>query len=216
MKLKSNLDEILYQKILESLIRGQYAVGEKVMLDELCEQFEVSRTPVVQAVKMLAKDGVLTVLSNGRAYVPDYGPAVLRQVCEARVLFEQHALGTVMQDVGLREKALEAMGGHAELCREHLKEKRYVELALEDLKLHRSLVRSAGNDILTDLYPGIQGRFIVANYLARPLRDRDYEGTVRDHFALLELIRKNDAQGARERLLQHIGGIMAVGRYGDQ
>ena len=57
MKLKTNLDEIIYNKIIESLIRGEYSVGEKIMLNDLCEKFEVSRTPVNQAVKMLSKDG---------------------------------------------------------------------------------------------------------------------------------------------------------------
>ena len=37
MKVKVNLDEVLYHKIIESLIRGEYAVGEKIMLNDLCE-----------------------------------------------------------------------------------------------------------------------------------------------------------------------------------
>lgn len=45
MRLKANLDEIIYGKIIESLIRGEYTFGEKIMLTDLCEKFEVSRTP---------------------------------------------------------------------------------------------------------------------------------------------------------------------------
>ncbi|MGO0916478.1 GntR family transcriptional regulator, partial [Clostridioides difficile] len=41
------------------------------LLNDLCEKFEVSRTPVVQAVKMLNKDGVLTIMTNGKVYVPE-------------------------------------------------------------------------------------------------------------------------------------------------
>ena len=35
MKVKVNLDEVLYHKIIESLIRGEYAVGEKIMLNHV-------------------------------------------------------------------------------------------------------------------------------------------------------------------------------------
>ncbi|EQF64095.1 bacterial regulatory s, gntR family protein [Clostridioides difficile CD200] len=80
MKVKSNLDEILYHKIIESLIRGEYSVGQKILLNDLCEKFEVSRTPVVQAVKMLNKDGVLTIMTNGKVYVPEYEYDMVKQV----------------------------------------------------------------------------------------------------------------------------------------
>ena len=80
MKVKVNLDEVLYHKIIESLIRGEYAVGEKIMLNDLCEKFEVSRTPVVQAVKMLGKDGILKIMSNGRVYVPDLEEGTVDQI----------------------------------------------------------------------------------------------------------------------------------------
>lgn len=72
-------DEILYDRIIESLIFGDYDMGEK---------FEVSRTPVVQAVKLLTNDGVLTVMSNGRVYVPEYKYETVRQICEVRLLVE--------------------------------------------------------------------------------------------------------------------------------
>ena len=50
MRIKSNLDEILYDRIIESLISGSYSMGENLTLDELSKKFEVSRTPVVQAL----------------------------------------------------------------------------------------------------------------------------------------------------------------------
>lgn len=40
MKVKSNLDEILYHKIIESLIRGEYSVGQKILLNDLLENLK--------------------------------------------------------------------------------------------------------------------------------------------------------------------------------
>ena len=72
MKVKNSLDEILYEHIVESLINGDYEMGQNLTLDELAHRFEVSRTPVVQAVKLLANDGILQIMGNGRIYVPEY------------------------------------------------------------------------------------------------------------------------------------------------
>ena len=45
MKVKNSLDEILYEHIVESLINGDYEMGQNLTLDELAHRFEVSRTP---------------------------------------------------------------------------------------------------------------------------------------------------------------------------
>ena len=71
MKVKNSLDEILYEHIVESLINGDYEMGQNLTLDELAHRFEVSRTPVVQAVKLLANDG----LHTSGAHAPGHTPA---------------------------------------------------------------------------------------------------------------------------------------------
>ena len=46
MKFRKNLDVILYEKIRESFLRGEFKLGEKIDIDKLAEKYEVSRTPV--------------------------------------------------------------------------------------------------------------------------------------------------------------------------
>ena len=70
MRVKKNLDKIIYDQIIDSFILGEYKMDDAISLDVLCEKYEVSRTPVVQAVKLLVNDGVLEKLSNGRVVVP--------------------------------------------------------------------------------------------------------------------------------------------------
>ena len=70
MRVKKNLDKIIYDQIIDSFILGEYKMDDAISLDVLCEKYEVSRTPVVQAVKLLVNDGVLEKLSNGRVWFP--------------------------------------------------------------------------------------------------------------------------------------------------
>ncbi|MCC0664057.1 GntR family transcriptional regulator [Clostridioides sp. ZZV15-6597] len=210
MKVKSNLDEILYHKIIESLIRGEYSVGQKILLNDLCEKFEVSRTPVVQAVKMLNKDGVLTIMTNGKVYVPEYEYDMVKQVCETRTLIETYALEKMMkeEDDEVFQQKLDTIKKYSAKCEIFYQQGKSVELALTDLKLHKAIVEGANNKILKDVYVGIQGRFIVVNYLIRPLKNRNYEGTVQDHFEILEYIEKRDTKKAVEKLRNHIQGTI--------
>ena len=56
-RLKRNLDEAVYEQILSSIFEGKFHSGEQVQIERLCEQYEISRTPVIQALKRLACAG---------------------------------------------------------------------------------------------------------------------------------------------------------------
>ena len=210
MKVKNSLDEILYEHIVESLINGDYEMGQNLTLDELAHRFEVSRTPVVQAVKLLANDGILQIMGNGRIYVPEYDQEHVRQMCEVRQMVEGHALERFMSGLGLSaESVLAQLNRYSEegvrLTGSSFSPK---EFAMLDRRCHRLLVEASGNRILLETYDRVQGRFLVSNYLLCPLRLRDFSGTARDHVRLVESIRSGDITRAQHCLQQHIEGVL--------
>lgn len=203
------MDEILYDRIIESLISGDYVMGENLTLDELARRFGVSRTPVVQAVKLLVNDGILISMSNGRLYVPEYSLDTVREMCEVRRLMEGYALDEFMAGRGrAADGVIRALDGYAEQCRRLVGETRYVEFATADRKFHRTLVEASGNGVLLETYNRVQARFIVANYLIRPPRTRNLTGTVAGHDAILGAIRSGDAEAAAASLREHIVGVL--------
>ena len=210
MKVKNSLDEILYEHIVESLINGDYEMGQNLTLDELAHRFEVSRTPVVQAVKLLANDGILQIMGNGRIYVPEYDQEHVRQMCEVRQMVEGHALERFMSGLGLSaETVLAQLNRYSEegvrLTGSSFSPK---EFAMLGRRFHRLLVEASGNRILLETYDRVQGRFLVSNYLLCPLRLRDFSGTARDHVRLVESIRSGDITRAQHCLQQHIEGVL--------
>ena len=210
MKVKNSLDEILYEHIVESLINGDYEMGQNLTLDELAHRFEVSRTPVVQAVKLLANDGILQIMGNGRIYVPEYDQEHVRQMCEVRQMVEGHALERFMSGLGLSaESVLAQLNRYSEegvrLTGSSFSPKEFAMLAR---RFHRLLVEASGNRILLETYDRVQGRFLVSNYLLCPLRLRDFSGTARDHVRLVESIRSGDITRAQHCLQQHIEGVL--------
>ena len=92
MRVKKNLDKIIYDQIIDSFILGEYKMDDAISLDVLCEKYEVSRTPVVQAVKLLVNDGVLEKLSNGRVVVPTFDQNQIKNICDVRLMIEKHAI----------------------------------------------------------------------------------------------------------------------------
>ena len=97
MKVKSNLDTIIYEHIVDSLILGEYSMGQTILLDEFAEKYEVSRTPVTQAVKLLVSDGLLEAMSNGRVRVPVFDKEQMKKICEVRLLMESYAVDKIFE-----------------------------------------------------------------------------------------------------------------------
>lgn len=69
-RLKRNLDEAVYEQILSSIFEGKFHSGEQVQIERLCEQYEISRTPVIQALKRLATDGIVETSPTGKFFFP--------------------------------------------------------------------------------------------------------------------------------------------------
>ena len=209
MRIKSNLDEILYDRIIESLISGSYSMGENLTLDELSKKFEVSRTPVVQAVKLLVNDGILCSMSNGRLYVPEYDRQSVLEMCQVRELIEVYALRVFMSGEGASPKQiLPRLESYAEQFKLLSNESQYAEFATADRKFHGTIVEASGNHILLETYNRVQGRFLVANYLIRPLQMRNLDGTALDHDRIVSAIKDNDIELAGACLREHIAGVL--------
>ena len=63
------LPEQIAERIFESIASGEYAPGDRIREETLAEQFEVSRGPVREALRILEKDSVVRILPNRGAHV---------------------------------------------------------------------------------------------------------------------------------------------------
>lgn len=208
MKVKSNLDVIIYDHIVDSLILGEYQMGQMVLLDEFANKYEVSRTPVTQAVRLLANDGLLEMMKNGRVMVPVFEEEQMAKICEVRLLMEEFAMKKILgmeQDDAFYDLLddIAAKGIQALQMNDKL------QFNKKDLEFHRTLIARCGNEYLTAEYKRIQGKFIVANYLILPLEERDFAKAAESHVQLVQMMRAHDLAGSRKKMKEHIFSFSA-------
>lgn len=98
-RLKRNLDEAVYEQILSSIFEGKFHSGEQVQIERLCEQYEISRTPVIQALKRLATDGIVETSPTGKFFFPAADERRVRDMMEMRLFFEVGAANLIC-DIG--------------------------------------------------------------------------------------------------------------------
>lgn len=87
-----NLAEVVYEAILERILRGTLAPGTALSAVRWAEKLEVSRTPVHEALRMLTSDGLVENPAGRRAQVANFTRDDLWEIFEMRRILEGPAV----------------------------------------------------------------------------------------------------------------------------
>jgi DNA-binding GntR family transcriptional regulator len=92
-----SLPEQIAARLSERIVAGTYAPGRRVMEQAVSAEFGVSRGPVREALRLLEKDGLVTIL-------PRRGAQVTRlSIAEVREIFDIRAALNGLRDRGIAE-----------------------------------------------------------------------------------------------------------------
>lgn len=205
MTIKKNLDMVVYEKIKDSLIKGEYLPGQKIYIDEVAEKYGVSRTPAIQAIKLLANERIFKILSTGRVVVPDYNNKEIADICETRVMLERNAIIKLCKVRNL--DIVNQLSVIAQRCDRYHQENEYVKCCREDLAFHKELVAAGGNKVIDDVYNMVQGRFLVASYLNIKEGAREGDVATNEHVGLVNYLREGIEEKALQLIEYHIFSI---------
>ncbi|MEJ8846064.1 GntR family transcriptional regulator [Variovorax rhizosphaerae] len=78
------LPEQIAERIFAAVVNGEYAPGDRIREEMLAEQFDVSRGPVREALRILEKDSVVRILPNRGAHVTQLSVKEVSDIFEIR------------------------------------------------------------------------------------------------------------------------------------
>ncbi len=203
--LTRSLPEQIAARLSERILEGIYAPGERVREEQVAAEFAVSRGPVREALRLLEKDGLITLLPRRGATVTDLS------VDEVREIFEIRAVLNGLRDRSVAESEVRAqvlplleaeVARLAQCARAPAQGEAYVETVLQ---LNRLLNRATPNRRLSSYLASLEQQ--TARYsrlgLSTPERRR---ASVQRWQKLVKAIRSGDGEAAeriaRERVLE--------------
>jgi len=197
--------QVLHQtvavRLRQRIVEGQIAPGAKLNERELSEALQVSRTPLREAIKMLAAEGLVELLPNRGAV--------------AAQLSEQDVVDTFEVIAGLEGQAGELAArriDEAQLA--ELRALHYEMLAAytrRDLstyyrlnaQIHERINAAARNPVLAQTYRNVNARLQALRFRSN-LDERKWQHAVAEHEEMLGLLARRDAPGLRTLLVQHL------------
>jgi DNA-binding GntR family transcriptional regulator len=192
----------LYQEVAELLrqriFQRELEPGSWIDELKLAEEYGISRTPLREALKVLAAEGLVTMKVRRGAYVTEVSEKDLSDVYHLLSLLESDAAGVVAQKATPAQiKELQAM--HEQL--EAAAGNREKFFAINE-RFHMRLLEIAGNRWRDQMVADLR-KVMKLNRHNSLLKSGRIEESMNEHRAIMKALVKRDAAGAALRMQAH-------------
>ena len=82
----------VYQILKDDICEGRFAPGQWLQENELAERLCVSRSPIREALRQLASDGLVVEIPNKGVFVKEFTARDIEEIFDLRVLLEDYAI----------------------------------------------------------------------------------------------------------------------------
>lgn len=204
---RSGLHERIAERLRERIIDGSLLPGAHLNERVLCEQLQVSRTPLREAFRMLAGEGVIHLIPNRGAVVATLDRAEVDHAFELMASLEalsgelaaHRATEAEIQAVRRLQLAMEQAHARRDLAR-------YYRINRD---IHTTLVLSARNPVLAETHQRLNARLQALRFRSNLNPDK-WAAAVAEHARMVELLEARDARGLSALMRRHLRAKQAT------
>jgi DNA-binding GntR family transcriptional regulator len=198
---RRSLHDHLVDRIRNLITEGELAPGVKIHERELCDRFGVSRTPLREALKVLASEGSVTLRPNRGALVNALTLEELEEVFPVMGALE--ALSGEIACKMITDAEVAVISSLHERMVEHWRAGELQPYFRLNQAIHHAILEATRNDTLVTTYRGLSRRLMTARYLAN-MSAKHWAIAVAEHDAILESLDKRDGPELAKTLKKHL------------
>lgn len=193
-------DEVV-GRVRDMIIEGTLAPGARVHEGQLGEALGISRTPLREALKYLASEGLLDLVAGRGAVVRRLSPKDVQDMLLVLSALEVLAGRLVCARASDEDIAgIEAM--HAEMMRFYEKRQR-LDYYKYNQMIHTAIAEMSGNAFLAATHGAAQQRLKRIRFLGNAGPEK-WEGAVAEHEEMIVALKRRDGQALAEVLSRHL------------
>ena len=195
-----SLVEQIYETLLEKIVSG--TLKNETVLSEVAvaKELDVSRTPVHDALRQLAKDGLVERVAGRRARVAPFTREDVFEIFELRILLEPEAAALAAKRMDL--PVLTPLQDSLALLKEELGTPGWKEKWAEhDADFHETIAKESGRKRLA---ADINRYRLLHRGLNLLGSSEDMSSAVDDHTKILDAIANSDPDRARDEMRAHL------------
>lgn len=197
--------QVLHQEVAtrlrQRLVEGQIAPGAKLNERELSESLQVSRTPLREAIKMLAAEGLVELLPNRGAVAASLSEQDVADTFEVIAGLEGQSGELAAQRITAAELA-EVQALHFEMMAAFTRRDLSTYYRL-NAQIHTLINAAARNPVLTQTWRTVNARLQALRFRSN-FDEQKWQRAVQEHEQMVALLAARDADGLRRLLVRHL------------
>ena len=197
--------QVLHQEVAvrlrQRIVEGHLAPGRKLNERELAESLHVSRTPLREAIKMLAVEGLVELLPNRGAVVALMSEQDVTDTFEVIAGLEGQSGELAAQRITDEELA-EVRALHFEMLAAHTRRDLPTYYRI-NAQIHTRINAAARNRVLTQTWSTVNARLQALRFRSN-LDESKWKRAVKEHERMIDLLAARDAEGMRDLMTTHL------------
>lgn len=195
------LHEEVIDQLRDRIVQGELAPGARLNERVLCEQLGISRTPLREAIKMLATEGLVELLPNRGAIVTPLKAAQIADTLAVMGALESLAGELACANASESDLA-EIRALHFEMLAHHARRELAAYFRYNQF-IHMKIIEASGNPVLTNTYRQLNANVRRARYMANLSQER-WDAAVSEHEGILAALVSRDAPRLKRLLAEHL------------
>ena len=189
------------QELEHMIVTGQFSNGERLDEVKLSEQFNVSRTPLREALQGLAASGLLTLIPRRGAFI--HHPSVVEMVEMFEVMAELEALCGRLATRRINSNTLNKIKSAIESCQNALENGNSNNYYWKNKKLHHLIYRASGNEFLAQEAIRLHTRLQPFRRMQLQVRGRMIQ-SMEEHHKIFNALESADPELVAIELRNHV------------
>lgn len=193
-------DEVV-KRLRKLILDGELKPGARVTEKKLADQFDVSRTPLREAFKVLATEGLIELLPHRGAVVARLTGEDLDHMFAVLEALEGLAGELACKKISVSEIAeIGSLHGKLFDCFKKRRREQYFRI---NQVIHEKIITAAANPVLFNVYFSLSGRIRRARYMAN-ISDEMWERAAKDHELILKALIDRNGKWLSRLLKDHL------------
>lgn len=192
----------LFSNLRKDILQGKLRQGEKLTEQQICDEYNISRTPVREALKQLELEGLIETIPNRGAFVIGFSSQDISDMYELRKSYEVLAVKWAIERITKEEfekleEAFEFM--------EFYTQKKDVEKMLNiNMNFHELIYRASHNRMLEHVLSSYQIYIKQSKTTRSDVSDRYLDEVLAEHQAIFEAFKNKDIDAGVAAVSKHL------------
>ncbi|MFB5662321.1 GntR family transcriptional regulator [Alteribacillus sp. HJP-4] len=197
-----------YIQVKRSILNGSLEPGSKIVVGQLAEEYEVSRTPLREALRQLQNDGLIKFQTNGTISIIDLDEKDFIELCFCRRILEKEIIQEAIRCI--TNDTLEEIKVILDQSEEAVNTEDDLEVLRLNTEFHEKIILSCENKRLIELLERTRAFLLI--YRAKIVKETDQSKTVKEHRQIYNYLCKRDEEAAVKAIEHHLDNDLERGK----